>query len=160
MQPMKKICIALDYSPTSREVVETGYEYAQALNAEVVLVHVISDASYYTSGQDTYLGYEGFGLINNVNLVADLKRSSQEYLSTVAGHLGNSKIETAVIEGDVSNAILKFATTWQADLLVLGTHGRNFLENIFMGNTAVDIVKNASIPLLVVPVKKEENEEL
>lgn len=156
---MKKICIALDYSPTSREVVETGYEYARALGASVSLVHVISDASYYTSGHDAYMGYDGFNMINSVNLVDDLKTSSQQYLSTVAGNLGNSDIDTAVIEGDVSTSILEYATTWGADLLVLGTHGRNFLENMLMGNTAVDIVKNSSIPLLVIPVKKEEKEK-
>lgn len=154
---MKKICIALDYSPTSKKVVETGYEYAKALGAEISLVHVVSDASHYTTGQDAYLGYDGFGMMNSVNLVEDLKASSQQYLSTVASHLGDTTIETAVIEGDISGAILEYATTWNADLLVLGTHGRNFLENILMGNTAVDIVKNAPIPLLVVPVKESKD---
>ncbi len=56
---IKKICIAIDYSPTSQKVVETGYEYAKALGAQVLLVHVVSDAVYYMGGHDSMMGYEG-----------------------------------------------------------------------------------------------------
>ncbi|HEA30060.1 MAG TPA: universal stress protein [Leeuwenhoekiella sp.] len=155
---MKKICIALDYSLTSKKVVETGYEYAKALGAKVLLVHVVSDAGYYMTAHDSMMGYEGFNTVTNMHVIEELKETSRNYLNTVVSHLGDDSIETAVIEGEVSSVLLEHATSWGAHLLVLGTHGRGFLENILMGNTAVNIIKHAEIPLLIVPVKKEKKE--
>ena len=42
---MKKVCIALDYSLVPHKLVETGYTFAKALNAEVPSVHLIYDAT-------------------------------------------------------------------------------------------------------------------
>ncbi|MGB3775343.1 MAG: universal stress protein [Leeuwenhoekiella sp.] len=153
---MKKICIALDYSPTSEKVLQVGYEYAQALGAQVLLVHVVSDAMYYMNAHDSMMGYEGFNTVTNSYVVEELKETSSDYLNSIVLRMGDDKIQTAVIEGEVSDATLEYAAKWSADLLVLGTHGRGFLENMLMGNTAVNIVKHAKIPLLIVPVKKEE----
>jgi nucleotide-binding universal stress UspA family protein len=155
---IKKICIAIDYSPTSQKVVETGYEYAKALGAQVLLVHVVSDAVYYMGGHDSMMGYEGFNAVTNMHVVEDLKETSRNYLKSVAAHLGNEGIETKVLEGNVSDVMLDQAKVWGADLLVLGTHGRSFLENMLIGNTAVNIVKHAEIPLLIVPVKQDKKE--
>ena len=40
---MKKILIALDYDKTAKKVAEAGYSMARAMEAEVVVLHVISD---------------------------------------------------------------------------------------------------------------------
>ena len=40
---MKKVLIALDYDKTSKKVAAAGYTMAKAMNAEVILLHVISD---------------------------------------------------------------------------------------------------------------------
>ena len=40
-----------------------------------------------------------------------------------------------------------------ADLIILGTHSRSGLENLFMGNVAVEVVKHAKIPVLIIPTK-------
>ena len=46
---IKKVLIALDYNPTAQKVAETGYSISKAMNAEVILLHVISDPVYYSS---------------------------------------------------------------------------------------------------------------
>lgn len=155
---IKKICIAIDYSPTSQKVVETGYEFAKAIGAQVLLVHVVSNAVYYMGGHESMMGYDGFNAVTDMHVVDELKESSRNYLNSVAAHLGDESVETKVLEGNVSDVMLEQAKAWGADLLVLGTHGRGFLENMLMGNTAVNIVKQAEIPLLVVPVKKDKKE--
>lgn len=38
---MKKICIALDTSPSAEKIAKIGYSYVEALNAEIILVHVV-----------------------------------------------------------------------------------------------------------------------
>lgn len=55
---MKKICIALDYNPSSEKVAQTGYTYAKALGAETTLVHVIENAVYYAMDYSPFMGYD------------------------------------------------------------------------------------------------------
>ena len=150
---MKKMCIALDTSPSAEKVAELGYSYAKALNAEVTLLHVINDPVYYTMNYDPIMGYDGFLTSNAYSLVESHKKEAERFLDSCVKHLQNEAIETKVLEGDPADAILEFATTWNADLIILGTHSRSGLENLFMGNVAVEVVKHAKIPVLIIPTK-------
>jgi nucleotide-binding universal stress UspA family protein len=66
---MKKICIALDTTPSAQKIAELGYAYAKALNAEVTLVHVVNDMTYYNMNYDPIMGYSGFLTTNTFELV-------------------------------------------------------------------------------------------
>lgn len=152
---MKKICIALDTSPSAQKVAELGYAYAKALDAEVTLVHIINDASYYTMNYDPIMGYAGFLTSNTFELIEGLKNESEKFLEASKKHLNDDRIKTAVLDGDTSNAILDFAEEWKADLIVMGTHSRSGLSNLLMGSIAVDVVKHSQIPILIIPTKDD-----
>ena len=64
---MKKILIALDYDPTAQKVAETGHKLAKAMNARTILLHVISDATYYSSLN--YSPIMGFGGFSNADTI-------------------------------------------------------------------------------------------
>ena len=53
---------------------------------------------------------------------------------------------------------LEQAKEINADIIVLGTHGRNWLDSIIMGNDAKAILKRTMVPLFVVPIKMKEEE--
>jgi len=152
---MKKICIALDTSPSAEKVAELGYKYAKAIDAEVTLVHVINDASYYTMNYDPIMGYAGFLTSNTFEMIEGLRSESENFLNASVKHLKDDNIKTAVLDGDTSDAILEFANEWEADLIVMGTHSRSGLANLLMGSNAVDVVKHSKIPLLIVPTKED-----
>lgn len=58
---MKKILIALDYDPSAQKIVEEGYALAKSINAQVILLHTISDAAYYSSlNYSPIIGYDSF----------------------------------------------------------------------------------------------------
>ena len=62
---MKKILIALDYSPSAQQVAEAGSELAKSMNAQVILLHVIYDPTYYSSiNYSPIMGFEGLSLIH------------------------------------------------------------------------------------------------
>ena len=57
----KKVLIALDYNPTAQKVAETGFSLAKSMNAEVTLLHVLTDPVLYrTSGFSPIMGYIGY----------------------------------------------------------------------------------------------------
>jgi universal stress protein A len=51
--------------------------------------------------------------------------------------------EKAVRRGDPRTQIIEEATTWRADLIVIGSHGRTGLERILMGSVAEYVVRHA-----------------
>ncbi len=152
---MPKICIAIDYSPSATRVAEIGFAHAHMLHAEITLVHVVADAGNYEMGYSSVMGFEGYALMPNINVMEALNETSEQYLQKVVQHLGDERIATKVLTGDTSTSLLDFAEDWGADLIVLGTHSHSALENLFMGNTAASVVKHTKIPLLVVPVNDD-----
>jgi nucleotide-binding universal stress UspA family protein len=154
---MKKVLIAVDYDPTAQKVAETGFSMAKAMNAEVILLHVISDPVYYSSTEySPIMGFTGFTFLNSMPLesVDWLKKASQEFLNTSKRHLGDDTIKTVVKEGDYAESILTAAKELHADIIVMGSHGRKWLEKIVMGSVTEKVLNNTSIPLFIIPTKK------
>ena len=153
---MKKVLIALDYDPAAQKVAEVGHLLAKTMGAEVVLLHVISDPVYYsTTEYSPIMGFSGMDMsalqLNNVD---DLKKATQQFLNKSKHHLGDESIQTSVKEGEFADTILKTATELHADLIVMGSHGRKWLEKIVMGSVTEKVLNHTSIPLFIVPTKK------
>lgn len=155
---MKKVLIALDYYPSAQKVAEQGYELAKSMNAEVFLLHVISDPNYYsTADYSPIMGFSGY--INNdptqLDTIDVLKSASKNFLEKSKIHLGDPGIQTLVAEGDVAEAILKSAKKIEADILVLGSHSRKWFENIMLGSVAEEVLRHTSIPLHIIPTRRQ-----
>jgi len=156
---VKKILIALDYDPTAEKVAETGHKLAKAMNAQTILLHVVSDATYYSYlDYSPIMGFAGFSGINKIesDTTGELRRSAQEYLDQSKQHLGDAMIETIVGNGDFGETILKTATNVNADIIVMGTHSRRGLEKIVMGSVAEKVLHHSLIPVFIIPTRSLE----
>jgi len=156
---MKKVLIALDYDPTAQKVAEAGFSMAKALGAEVVLLHVIADPVYYSSLEySPVMGFTGYMEMDPVQPDSEdgLTNASQHFLDKTKQHLGDSTIQTLVKEGDFAESILKTAKAIHADVIVMGSHSRKWLENIVMGSVTEKVLHHSTIPLLIIPTKKHQ----
>jgi nucleotide-binding universal stress UspA family protein len=156
---LSKVLIALDYDPTAKNVAETGFALAKTIGAEVMLLHVISDPLHYNAYKPfTVMGFAGYRdtvpLI--LNTAEELKNESQKYLDKSKEHLGDKSIQTLVKEGDVGDTILETAKKFQADIIVVGSHSRKWLENIVMGSVAEKVLRETVLPLFIVPTGKKK----
>lgn len=154
---MKKILIALDYNPTAETIAETGYALAQAMNAEVILLHVVAEPNYYsTLDYSPIMGYTGFSSPDMLMLVdeTEVKKASQEFLDQSKIHLGDELITTMVSEGDCAEAILDAAAKLEVDIIVMGTHSRRGLDKILMGSISEKVLHHSDIPLFIIPSKQ------
>jgi nucleotide-binding universal stress UspA family protein len=149
---MKKILITLDYDSTSQKVAETGVNLAKAMNAEIILLHVISNPVFY------YSQYSG--MYQQLELLDDLKKAAQSFLNKTKLNLRNEAIQTLIAEGNTADKILESAKNTKADIIVIGTHSRKWLENILMGSVAEKVLKDSTIPLFIVPTRKTEVETI
>ena len=156
---MKKVLVALDYDPTAQKVAEQGFLWAKSMKAQVILLHVIADAAYYSSLEYSPItGFAGYMDMstNHLDSIDGLKRASQQYLDKSKHHLGDKTIQTVIKEGDFAPSILKTAKELHADVIVMGSHSRNWLENIVMGSVTEKVLHGTSVPLLIIPIKKNK----
>jgi nucleotide-binding universal stress UspA family protein len=156
---VSKVLIALDYNPTAQKVAEVGFSVAKSMNAEVILLHVITDPVFYaTSGYSPIMGFPGFVNVSPLQLssVQGLKEASLKFLEASKKHLGDKTIQTIVKEGDFADSILATAKELKADVIVIGSHSRKWLENVVMGSVTEKVLHNTLIPLLIVPTKKSK----
>ena len=158
---IKKVLIVLDYDPTAQKVAETGFSLAKSMGAEVKLLHVYTDAIAYTSpGHVTIMGFSGY-MEADTNAIQEvgsdkLKKASYVFLDKTKHHLDDQTIETIVEEGNVAETIIKIAKDIHADVIVIGSHSHRWLEEILMGSVTEKVLRHATIPVFIVPTKKNE----
>lgn len=155
----KKVVIALDYDPTAQKVAEAGFSLANAMDAEVILLHVITDPLYYSSVEySPIMGFNGYMDTSQfqMNSIDSLKNATQIFLEKTRNHLGSKSISTMIREGDLSESILKAAKDIHADFIVMGSHSRKWLENIVMGSVTEKVLHHTTIPLFIIPTKKQK----
>lgn len=157
---MKKILIAIDYNPTAQNIAQTGYSLAKSMNAEVTLLHVVADYTYYSSlDYSPILGFDSFSNLGMIqtNTVAELQTAAGDYLQKMKDFLGDETIKTLVKDGDSGDAILDAAKETNADVIVMGSHSRHGLDKILMGSVAEKVLRNSKIPLFIIPVIENQN---
>ena len=154
---MKKVLIAIDYDQTAQKVAEAGLSLAKSMGAEVYLLHVLSDPAYYHSIDDSsVMGFSGPMLIDllQTNSIDDIKKASLQFLEKLKHYLGDDAIQTLVKEGDSADSILSTAKELKADIIVMGSHSKKWLENIIMGSVTEKVLRHSQIPLFIVPTRK------
>jgi len=155
---MDKILIALDYSPAAQIVAEAGYALAKTMQAEVTLLHVISDPMYYTLADHVkIMGFTGHKEARplQVENAEDMKNTSLLFLNKIKQYLGNETIQILLNEGDFADCILKTAKELHSNIIVMGSHSRRWLENIVMGSVTEKVLHLTSIPLYIIPTKRQ-----
>lgn len=148
---MKKILIAIDYTPAAEKVAEAGYALAKVIKAEVVLVHVITEPAFYAMDYSPIMGYSGGYIAGSLDVVEDIKKEAETFLAAAVKHLGDSNIATMVLQGETTNAIIQYSIEWKADLIVLGSHSHHGLDRLFSTHAANHLLKHSKIPLLAIP---------
>ena len=154
---MKKVLIALDYEPSAQKVAEAGYQLATAMQAEVTLLHVLVDSTYYTSLQySPIMGYTGISPADVMQLTDNekIKTAAHKYLEKSKHHLGDESIKTVIREGAFAETILETAKEIHAGVIVIGSHSRRGLEKILMGSVTEKVMNESDIPLFIVPTRK------
>ena len=114
----------------------------------------------FTIVDETSSGYSGgeLGWVEPEGLDKQLRSEARHLLDEAVALAEAAGItpEHELIEapsGHVARAIHQASSQWQADLLVIGTHGRHGMAHMLFGSTTGEIVRSPELPILVVPAK-------
>lgn len=159
MKTDKKVLIALDYNATATKIATVGYSFAKAMNAEITLLHMVENETYYTSFITSPIS--GIGDFDSATFFQYLNTDSPTdaanyYLDKIKRHLKDEDIITLVEKGNSADGILLVAKKLKIDLIIAGSHSQKWLEKILIGSTTESILNKTSIPLMIIPTGKNK----
>jgi nucleotide-binding universal stress UspA family protein len=143
----KRILVAVDGSHTSRRAFEAALSLASSEGAELQPFYVVENTPMYFEAP----GYDPSILLDR--LIEQGKELGAELTQAMRaqGVAGEVAMGEASSLDDVSVVVLKAAAAFKADLLVMGTHGRRGVQRLFLGSVAERCVRQAALPVLLVP---------
>lgn len=141
----ERLLIPLDFSPPSVHALHTARLHFPG--ARRLLLHI--------PGPERTHAPSALDLLESGTLLSeesDLARERLEQLA-IEGE------ETQVATGLTAETILDAAQTWGADLIVMGTQGRQGLTRLVLGSVADAVVRGADIPVMTVRERRETPEQ-
>ena len=141
-QSYRNILCPLDFSTPSRAALGAAAEMAMRFDGTLTLVHVY---------QMPVLAYPESlpGSPFRVSIAQLAEKELAEW-KREAERLAGRSVTTVALEGTPWDRIVKYAHEHKTDLIVVGTHGRTWLEHALIGSVAENVVRHATCPVLVV----------
>ncbi len=153
MVQFRNILFLVDMSESSEKIVPYVKILAELFEPDVHLLYVapsVERLHNFTIEQSTLNSFES----------EILNRAKESLKQFKEKHFGNSTcFKLDVILGYPSEEILKYVSKEKIDLIIMGTHGRESLENVIFGSVAEQVVKTSPVPVLTVNPNKEKAEE-
>ena len=146
MIEMRHILCPIDFSDYSRRAFDHAVAIARWYESTITVLHVFSTApvAAYAPGAP---GFDSIVLTREGRdqLLVEMKRFIE------AESAPGIPVELMIREGNVASEILNQATAMNADLLVIGTHGRSGFQRLLLGSVTEKVLRTAACPVLSVP---------
>ncbi|MBX9693680.1 MAG: universal stress protein [Cyanobacteria bacterium] len=149
-----RVLICLDDSKYSRAALERIIEYKWPENTEftcLTVLNTIVPVSPFESTSPSSAQLKE----REVKLRRKIKSRLDEVSKKLSGNFPENKVETVIIEGDPRKEILAFAKSIDADLIVMGSHGRALLDRMLLGSVSEAVAHHADCSVEVVRGKQD-----
>ncbi|MDH3692782.1 MAG: universal stress protein [Gammaproteobacteria bacterium] len=157
---IQTILYTTDLEEHARSVLRYAASIAEKYDAQIVLLNVIEPLTPTTRSLINNVLPEGKAEAIREEGVRRLHKKIEERLRDFCkSELGADPetcvvvSDTRVIEGYPASVILQQAEETNADLIVMGTHGRTGASKMLLGSIAQKVLHQAAIPVLLVPLE-------
>lgn len=142
MSAYKKVLVAIDLTEEAPQVLNRAVEVCKAHNAEMILCHVVEPVGY---------AYGGDIPMDLTELQDQLDAAAKEQLASYGKTHGVSDDNQIVTVGRPESEIHRVSEERQADLIVVGSHGRRGIQ-LLLGSTANGVLHGAKCDVLAVRI--------
>jgi nucleotide-binding universal stress UspA family protein len=137
-KPIRTILHPTDFSPHSEGALRVARALAREHGARLVLVHVVPME-------------RAMGVVPEVLMDLDIGREAlRDVQNRIEAADLKFPVEAHLKRGEPAETILDAAREYQADLVVMGSHGRTGLGRLLLGSVAEQVLRGATCPVLTV----------
>jgi nucleotide-binding universal stress UspA family protein len=142
-----KILLPIDDSPYSREALRALVAQFQKRGTQVRVLHVVEPVTAYVTA-----GMVPEFVESTVAIERERRKQAQTLVAQAAANLQRAgfRASHAVDSGDTKTVILDHADKWNADLILLGSHGLKGLGRFLMGSVSDAVIRHADCSVQVV----------
>jgi universal stress protein A len=145
MIQLNSILVAFDFGETSQKALVYGQNLTRTFGGRLHVLHVADTIA--TTASQFYPDHPGDPEMRAESLALNHLRALVPE--------GEAKLAVR-ISGSPANTIVEYARSIHADVIVVGTHGRDGMSRLLMGSVAEHVVRHAPCPVLV--VRRNEHE--
>ena len=144
MSLIRKILVAYDGSPHSKEALNWAIDLSLMSQAQIMAVKVFE-------GNQMFMAAETGGT-RFLEALEEMRREDARLMEEAAaiGESRGVKVTGEILQGNIAAEIIAFATRNHIDLIVTGTKGHGALAELLMGSVTRNLISLAHIPVLVV----------
>jgi nucleotide-binding universal stress UspA family protein len=145
-----KVLLAIDESKYSDAATQALMAQFSPKETEVRILHVIESLpAQYAGGEWGYV-------VDWQRLTQDQREQAEALMTAAAKTLRDAgfKLTTAIQDGNARSIIVDTAAKWPADLIVLGSHGRQGLDRFLLGSVSETVARHAPCSVLIVRLSK------
>lgn len=152
---MKTILFPTDLSKSSKKAFEIILPFCNRLGAKLHLLHSLNVAQQYVSmslsstGDPTIPGMEPEFMAESIEQQKDQAKKELSEMMAIAEAAGINAEATLSLE-ELHEDISNYSDKWNADVIVMSTHGASGFKEAIIGSNAQKIVRNAKVPVLTI----------
>lgn len=143
MLSLKKLLVPIDFTDTSDRALDYAIELAQKVGAEIVVMHAYELPIY---------GFPDGAMIATADVATKISAAAQAALDqAVSSRSGRGvQLSSVLRDGVPWEEVATIAEEVDADIIVIGTHGRRGLSRVLLGSVAENVIRTSTRPVLTI----------
>lgn len=138
-----EILVPTDGSPEIEDAIAEALDLAAFTGGRIHAVSVVDTREYSTLSDAKWLTIERDRTERGESAIADVRKRADER---------DVPVETELLRGIPHEEILDYADENDIEVVVMGTHGRSGVEHFLNGSVTEKVIRNSTLPILVVRV--------
>jgi len=140
----KKILYPTDFSDVSKKAIDYIKQLRKGVSEKVIVLHVFDQRSMQT--------IEQYASWNSLEIEQKIMDDSKQGLNIIEDELKKSgfKVKTIIKTGVPVQEILKTEEEEDVSVIVIGSHGKSNLEEMFLGSVSEKVARRCKSPVLII----------
>ncbi|WP_027385632.1 universal stress protein [Chryseobacterium gregarium] len=143
---MINIVLPVDFGDRTEELVNGAVKFAKQVKGRIFLIHVAPSDIGFAIGD---MGFQYFPEVEENEIREELVQLNAIQQRILAQDV---ECEHLLKQGIAKDIILEHAKNKNADFIVMGSHGRSGIYDVFVGSLTKGITKDSEVPVLVLPI--------
>ncbi|MGD1320006.1 universal stress protein [Chryseobacterium sp. 2R14A] len=143
---MINIILPVDFGEKTDQLVDGAVKFAKEVNGKICLIHVAPTDIGFAIGD---MGYQYFPEVEENEIREELVLLNKINQRVLAQDV---ECEHILKQGIAKDIILEYADLKNASYIVMGSHGRSGIYDVFVGSLTKGLTKSSKIPVLVLPI--------
>lgn len=145
---IRELLLPFDFSDNSRKALQFALHFQEKLKAHMSLIHTLEVPYDFASRQEeNKKAMEKQARTQLKGLVEELHQSNASF--------GDLDLDMHILEGELSEGILRATRHYGADMVLMPTMGASGLRRFFLGSRTADVIHKSVKPVMVIPPKAD-----